>query len=93
MLPFLEIEIGIANTEQKEKRVIARILPDQIEYYYPGFYNGTVIVMKSGNSCFISESVEEFDAILLEYNRTVKSNTGKFGNLSLNSKSKLHATN
>ena len=49
MQPFLLIPIGIVNSMKAEKQVTARIQPELIEYYYPGFNDGTVIVMKSGN--------------------------------------------
>jgi len=93
MQPFLEIPKVITNNEQKEKLVTARLQPAQIEDYYPGFYDGTVVVMKSGNSFFTPMSVEEFDNALAGYEKFIKANTGKFGNLKLTPKPKIHAAN
>jgi hypothetical protein len=86
MKPFLEIPVGVANTEKEEKQTIARIQPDNIEYYYPGFYQGTVIVMKSGNSMFSTLTESELDAGLSLYHDKTKAYTGKFGNFKLNTK-------
>lgn len=92
MLPFLEIDIVIENTEGKKKEVKARIQPNEIEYYYPGFNFGTVVVMKSGQSYLTLESVSNFDNILAEYSKILKSNSGKFGNVSITPKKQMHAT-
>ena len=64
MSPLLKIPIVIQNNEQKEKLTQARILPSEISYYYPGFYNGTVVVMKSGSSYLSTLSEEQFDQAL-----------------------------
>ena len=87
MKPFLEIPIGIVNAEKEEKSTVARIQPDSIEYYYPGFHSGTVVVMKSGNSMLSTLSNDEFDAGLAAYHEKTKSFTGKFGNLQIKTKS------
>lgn len=93
MLPFLEIEIAIVNSDKEEKTITARIQPNEIEYYYPGFYQGTVVVMKSGQSYLTLESVGTFDKMLTEYHKIIKSNAGKFGNVSITNKKQMHAAN
>lgn len=92
MLPFLELPMVIANNENQEKEVVVRLQPSEIAYYYPGFNWGVVAVMKSGSSYLINLPVEQFDQALSMYCSTVKSNTGKFGNLKLTPKKPiLHA--
>ena len=76
MRPFIELTIVIMNNEQHEKEVTARILPDEIEYYYPGFYQGTVVVMKSRSTYITMFSPEEFDQVLSAYHQAVKANAG-----------------
>jgi hypothetical protein len=93
MLPFLEVPKIITNNEKNEKQVIGRVQPSEIADYYPGFYEGTVVVLKSGSSFFSPLSVEEFDNALVAYNSFIKSNTGKFGSLKITPKPKLHVTN
>lgn len=93
MLPFLEIDIVIVNSEEKSKEVVGRIQPSEIEYYYPGFNAGTVIVMKSGQSFLTLESTATIDQIIAEYHKVIKSNAGKFGNVSFTAKMKTNATN
>lgn len=95
MTPFLLIPQTIVNPEQKEKIVETRIQPGEICNYYPGFYTGTIIVLKSGGSLFTELSAEQLDALLEAYHREVKSKAGKFGILSLSIKPKnqLHAAN
>lgn len=92
MLPFLELPICLANVEKAEKVVMGRIKPGDISYMYPGFYNGTVIVFKSGSSVLTSCTQEEIDSSLLAYKEFVDKNPGKFGNLQLTQKPKLHVT-
>jgi hypothetical protein len=93
MLPFLELPMTLANNEEKEKEVTKRVQPTEISDYYPGFYYGTVVVMKSGSSWLCPLPVEDVDAALSAYHSAVKSNSGKFGNLKLTPKKPLlHAT-
>jgi hypothetical protein len=92
MLPFLEIPQIIINNEDKEKEVATRLQPQEIAYYYPGFYYGTVIVLKSTNSFLTTLSVEEVDSALAGYHSFIMSKDAKFGNLQLTPKSKLHVT-
>jgi hypothetical protein len=93
MLPFLELPKIITNNEGKEKEVVTRVQPNEVADYYPGFYNGTIIVLKSGSSWFCPLPVEEVDAALSAYHSAIKANTGKFGNLKLTPKKPLlHAT-
>lgn len=82
MLPFILLPIGIAN-KNDQKVVTARIQPDQIDYYYPGFNTGTVIVNKSGNSFLTSLEVQEVDSVLLNYHAVSKAGKGKFGILEI----------
>lgn len=94
MQPYLKLPKVIENNEKKTKEVIARLLPAQIEDYYPGFYEGTVVVMKSGNSFFTPISAEEFDSAMMMYDEFIKANAGKFGFLELKvkQKPKLHVS-
>lgn len=93
MLPFLEVPMCLSNNEKQEKEVTGKIQPVDISYYYPGFNWGVVVVMKSGSSYLINLPVEQFDQALALYDKSVKSNAGKFGNLSLTTKKPiLHGT-
>lgn len=83
MQPFIKLPVGIANQKEEQKKVIARIQPDQIDYYYPGFYEGTVIVNKSGNSFLTSLSVEQVDSLLENYHSMAGTKKGKFGILEI----------
>lgn len=86
MLPFLELPMTIVNNEEKEKEVIGRIQPAEIADYYSGFYDGTIIVLKSGSSFYSPLSVEEVDNALAAYHSFTKANSGKFGNLKISPK-------
>jgi len=86
MRPFLEIPVGLVNSEKEEKTEIARIQPERIEYYYPGFNEGVVIVMQSGQSMLCMLDVITFEAALDRYDNHVKKNAGRFGNLSINTR-------
>lgn len=92
MLPFLELPMIIVNNEGTEKEVAARIQPSEIGYYYPGIHWGVVMVMKTGASHLINLPLDQFDAALLAYHQSLKSNPGKFGNLKITPKKLLHAT-
>jgi hypothetical protein len=92
MLPFIEIQQIITNNENEEKEVTTRLQPNEIEYYYPGFHWGTVIVFKSRNSILTPMSVDEFDSALLGYQDFCLKNIGRFGNIKLTPKSNLHVT-
>jgi len=93
MLPFLELPMIMANNEGKEMEVTKRVQPSEISDYYPGFYVGTIIVMKSGSSWLCPLPIEDIDAALAACHSALKSNTGKFGNLKLSPKKPLlHAT-
>ena len=83
MQPFILLPVGIVNSNKEQKTVEARIQPDQIDYYYPGFLKGSVIVNKSGNSFFTEMSVEKIDAILVQYEKERKSKAGRFGILKI----------
>lgn len=96
MNPFLEIPIGIVNSKQEQKETITRLRPTEIEYYYPGFYEGTVIIMKSGSSMLSTLSFDEVDAAIHSYLQYIKDHPGKFGNLQVKLKEKsniLHPVN
>ena len=93
MNPLLKIPIIVVNNEQKEAEKTARILPSEIGYYYPGFYDGTIIVMKSGHSHLTMLSTEQIDGMLQAYEKSVKANPGKFGILEITTKNPLHAAN
>lgn len=84
MRPFLEIPVGLVNSDKDQKTETARILPERIEYYYPGFYEGVVVVMQSGQSLLCMLDIVTFEAALGVYDNTVKKNAGRFGNLSIN---------
>jgi len=77
MQPFILLEIGIVNQDKEEKVVVARVQPENIDYYYPGFFNGTIIVNKSGNSFLTPLSVDQVDKVLKNYHTV--SRKGKFG--------------
>jgi hypothetical protein len=86
MAPYLLVPIAITNSEAKEKEAEARIQPNDISYHYPGFYNGTVVVTKSGSSYLVLLTPEAFDNLLDAYHMYVRHNAGKFGTLSFNVK-------
>jgi hypothetical protein len=92
MLPFLQLDIFINNNEGNSKMVPARIQPAEIDYYYPGFHEGTVIVTKSRSSYLTLMAPAEFDQLLQAYHDATASNAGVFGVLTITPKPKLHAT-
>lgn len=61
---FTEIEIIIVNSEQENKQVNVRFDKKDVSYYYPGFYQGTIIVMKSGQSFLATDVVGTIDQIM-----------------------------
>lgn len=67
MNSFLIIPQVIINNEEQEKTVNTRIRPDEICNYYPGFYWGTVINLKSRGAILCRLSVEEIDKALEAY--------------------------
>lgn len=83
MQPFLKIPIHIQNSEKEHKEIDAFIRPNEIEYFYPGFYEGTVIVMKSGSSMLSRLSPPEFEKVLSVFEKSTKSAPGKFGVLEI----------
>jgi hypothetical protein len=52
MLPFLKIPVTLPGEEGKPddpgREVSARIMPDEIASFHPGYHWGTFIVLKSG---------------------------------------------
>jgi hypothetical protein len=82
MSPFLTLPVILVNNEQQVKETQSRIQPNQIEYYYPGFNEGSIIVMKSGSSFMTPIAETEIDNMLIAYEQQVKKSTGKFGILS-----------
>lgn len=83
MSPFLTLPIILVNTENQVKETKGRIQPNQIEYYYPGFNEGSIIVMQSGSSFMTPLTESELDNILIAYDQQTKKSTGKFGILSI----------
>lgn len=83
MKPFLEIPIGISNVDKEEKTVQCRLQPESIDYYYPGFFWGSVIVLKSGSSILTLLTFAELDAAITQYLAFEQTNPGKFGNLAV----------
>jgi len=83
MQTLILLPIGIVNSNQDQKEVITRFNPLEVDYYYPGFYNGTVVVLKSGNSFLTTLSAEQFDSLLINFDKVEKSNKGRFGILKI----------
>lgn len=92
MRPFLKLPKVIANNEGKEFNSVSRLQPDEIADYYPGAYEGTIIVLRSGSSFFCPLSAEQIDETLQAYHNTLKKNPGVFGILEITPKPKIHAT-
>jgi hypothetical protein len=96
LLPFLELPIVVTNTDGKSKEVEARIQPVEIDYYYPGINEGTVIVNKSRSSYLTLLSAVELDQALRAYRDAVTANPGVFGVLKITPKTAqkplLHVT-
>jgi hypothetical protein len=69
MPQYHKVEIVIVNSEQNSKTVHARMNLFDISYYYPGFYEGTVVVMKQGNSFLSPLSVDEWDELIANSNK------------------------
>jgi hypothetical protein len=90
MKPYLEIPCAITHNEGKNKEVPLGLIPDRIDYYYPGFHQGTVIVMASGCSMFTLLSSAELFSALQAYDEFTNANKGQFGNLQLTQKPKMH---
>lgn len=91
LLPFLQLAIVVTNNEGESKELAARIQPIEIDYYYPGFHEGTIIVTKSRSSYLTLMTTPEFDQTLKAYHDAIASNAGVFGVLSITPKSKIHA--
>jgi hypothetical protein len=83
MHPFLEIPIAITNVEKLEKLTTCRMKPGEISYYYPGFHDGTVIVLKSGDCLFTTLTYDQVDAAIKAYKAYIEKNPGQFGNLEM----------
>lgn len=81
MAPVILIPAIITNSEQDSKSVTLRLLPGSVDYYYPGFYNGTVIVLKSGQSFLTPLSAEEVDHTFTAYDKLTRKDArfGVFG--------------
>jgi hypothetical protein len=96
MKPFLELPMCIQHKDEKgeehEKDVTVRIQPAEIAYYYPGFYWGVVIVMKSGSSYLLRMELKDFDQALMGYATALVQNPGAFGNLQIKPKTTIHGT-
>ena len=86
MSPFLEIPIIITNNEDSQKDTTAKLQPGEIEYFYPGFYMGTAVIMKSGNIILSTLDYKEFDSALAAYNDFVKAKPNQYGTLSAKKK-------
>jgi hypothetical protein len=86
MQPFLEIPISIANVKGEEKLTTCRMKPGNIDYYYPGFHEGTVIVLKSGQAILSTLTYKEFDDALNAYKAFIDKSPGVFGNLQIKTK-------
>lgn len=78
MNPFLEIPVCMAgkadNPDAAEKIEVGRILPSEIAMYYPGYYWGTIVVMKSGSSFLSPMSCAELDNARYQYYDFIKKN-------------------
>lgn len=72
MKSFLLIPIVVVNNENNTFEKIARIDPQEIEYYYPGAYNGTIIVMKSRSSFMTPLECEQIDQARTLYAEKLK---------------------
>lgn len=92
MKPFLKLPKIIINNEDKGFDCTGRIQPDEIADYYPGAYNGTVVVLRSGSSFLCPLAAEQIDETLKAYYEAVNNNPGVFGILEITPKTKLHAT-
>lgn len=64
MHPYLQIPVCIQNSNQETKVVDARFFPGAVEYYYPGFYEGTVVVMRNGHSFLTPLDIDDFELLL-----------------------------
>lgn len=67
-IQFIDVPIGIVSNdeEKQEQTVTAKVKPEEIAYTYPGFYTGTVVVMKSGVSFFCRLTQDELHAKIKE---------------------------
>lgn len=67
MNPVIELPIALRNSEGEETVSVGRFKPGQLAYWYRGFYNGTVLVMNSGQSFFTPVSYEAINSALDAY--------------------------
>jgi hypothetical protein len=87
MNPFLEIPIVLVNNENESKTTMARIKPGEIEYYYPGFNEGTIVVMASGHSIMSMLTFAQMDDAITSWVNFLKKNPNAgFGNLAVKAK-------
>lgn len=67
-LPYLHIPIVIpGNAGEEDKDVMARVQPEQIQCYYPGYYWGAMVYLLGGNVLITRASVEDLDHNIAKY--------------------------
>ena len=90
--PFLKVPMVLENIDKEQKEVEKRIRPAEIADYYPGFHEGTIVVLKHGGSFFCPMKIEAFDDLLIEYYKFTKKNPTTFGVVQMTAQNqKLHA--
>jgi hypothetical protein len=69
MLPFLKMPIVLMPQDEKEaeRDVEAHVQPIDVEHFYPGYYWGTIIHMKTGALIVTRMTVEQVAQGLAHY--------------------------
>lgn len=88
--PFLKVPMTLTNAEGESKEVEKRLRPSEIADYYPGLFEGTVVVQKSGSSFFCPMDTDAFDKLLVEYYDFTEANP-VFGIVATLEKTKTYA--
>lgn len=78
--PYLKIPIvlpGNQEDQEGEKTVEARLQPEEIAIYYPGYHFGTLIYLRSGAMIMTRLKPEEVDFGIDTYWKNVKKKQDK----------------
>ena len=70
MMPFQKIPIilpGNPEAEEQDKKVMARILPGEIESYNDGYHWGSLIKFKSGEILMTDLTADQVEAMIGGY--------------------------
>lgn len=76
-LPFLSVPVTLFGEKEEVKEVMLRLNPQCIESFYPCFYEGSMIVMMSGEKYMTPKTCEELEFGIFNYWNTVNKKMGQ----------------